>query len=121
MNLEVIAGLYLAFAAVCVIASVFIAYAMFGKLEKMESYLSRSKIIYDVNRRVLGTGLLGRQLRFGMISGCFIYPRFWVSRGLLDPTELSDFPKGLKLLAVLPLICFTASMAAMWILIGLGA
>ncbi|MGH8417034.1 MAG: hypothetical protein ACRER8_07040 [Pseudomonas sp.] len=120
MKLEVIDVVYLAFAAVFVVAGVFMAYAMFGKLEKMESYLGRSRIIDDVNRRVLGTGLLGRQIRLGMITGCLIHPRLYVNRGLLEPADLAEFPKGLKILAVLPLLCIAGSVAAMWILIAFG-
>jgi len=116
MTLGVIDGVYLVCAGVFLGAVGFMAYAMFGKLETMEGYLSRSRIMHDVNYRVSGTGLFGRQIRLGMIAGCLLQPRLYIKRGLLEPADLVEFPTGLRLLAVLPLSIGLASMAAMWIL-----
>jgi hypothetical protein len=86
------------------------------KLEKMEAFLSRSKYIRDNNSRLLWAGYYGRLARMGNVSGCLLFPRFWIKRGLLDPADLAEFPKGLKLLAVVPLVTAGVSFAALLIL-----
>lgn len=102
--------------AVFIINSCVGLYASHSKLEKMEAYLIRSKYIRDINLRLLGTGYYGRLTRFGNVAGCLLFPQFWIRRGLLDPEDVAYFPKGLRLLAVVPLVTTALCFAALGVL-----
>lgn len=121
MSTQVLDLVYVAFFLAFVISGCAIIYASHAKLEKMEGFLSRSKYINDLNPRLVWAGYYGRIGRLGHVAGCLIRPQFWIKRGLLDPADVADFPKGLKLLAVVPIVAGTFCFAAMGIMIGLGA
>lgn len=120
MNSQAVDLVYLSFFAIFAISGVVMIYVSHFKLKKMEACLSRSRNIKDVHQRLCWAGFWGRSWRLGMVAGYTIYPKFWVKRGLIDPDDLADFPKSLKLLAVLPMAANAFCFVAMGIMIALS-
>lgn len=116
MTIKLIDALRMAVFTVFIINGFVIFYAVHFKLVGMEALLRRSRYVQDINTRLLWAGYYGRLIRMGTVSGCLLFAPFWVRRGLLDPADLAEFPKGLKLLAVVPLVVVMVGFAAMWIL-----
>jgi hypothetical protein len=116
MKLQPIDAARMAAFAIFFINGCVMLYISHVKVERMEAFLSRSKYIQDVNSRLRWFGLYGRLVRMGIVSGCLLYPRFWLNRGLLDTADVTEFPKGLRGLAVVPLVIAVSCFAAMSIL-----
>ena len=116
MKLQLIDVLRLALLGVFVVNFCVIIYVSHFKLERLESLLSRSRYVQGLNPRLRWAGYYGRLMRMGSVSVCLLFPRLWLRRGLLDSADLAGFPKGLRLLVVVPLVTAIAGFAAIFLL-----
>lgn len=116
MKLQLLDVLRLALLGGFAINFCMIIYVSHFKLERLESLLSRSRYVQDLKPRLRWAGYYGRLMRMGSVSMCLLFPRFWLRRGLLNSADLTEFPNGLKLLAVGPLVSAVVGFLALLLL-----
>jgi hypothetical protein len=99
-----LAGYFLLVGCSCLLISFpFFLYASVTKLEAMEASLKECRLIVDINKRLLNSGILGRQCRLGMVCSCLLLSRIWIKKGLVDSREIGNFPLALKCWALIPM------------------
>ncbi|MEB6592471.1 hypothetical protein MXM82_25585 [Pseudomonas asiatica] len=86
---------------VCLIISPFLVFAVLAIvahrcLDRIESYLSNSRMVV-VNREVYcSSGLFGKLMRLGSISAMLTMKSFSVRKGMLDGEDVRKAPADLK-------------------------
>lgn len=96
----VLAGIILGSMVLLLIALAVIAHRY---VDAIEACFPNSLYIEHNRNNWSWAGLQGKVTRMGNIGMVLIVPRIYVRRGLVDPREISELPKGYKLLLVVPL------------------
>lgn len=65
-------------------------------LDKIEGLLSKSDFVMGNRNLYLHAGLLGKVMRVCTISTLLTTPSLFARRGLVDVTQLRDFPSSMK-------------------------
>jgi hypothetical protein len=79
-------------------------YVSHKKLDLIESYFKKTKIIIDTKTMWGAAGSLGKIHRSGMIFATLIFANQWSKRGLVDLTEIAELPTVLKRWISFPMI-----------------
>ncbi|QHG67632.1 hypothetical protein [Pseudomonas putida] len=66
-------------------------------LDVVESKLSGCSYVRDNRLKFSSAGLLGRVLRVSFAANMLMMPWVFVRRGVADASEISRFPRGLKI------------------------
>lgn len=70
--------------------------------ELTENHLNQSKFVLNNQTAFSGAGLLGLIIRNGAIALLFLIPKTSQSRGLIEPNELTNVPRNIKIQLIAP-------------------
>ena len=69
--------------------------------DKAERLLPNSRLVKDNKKLFSHMGLLGKATSNGVISYILLMPKLIAKKGLVDVTEVHNFPRKLKLILIL--------------------
>lgn len=72
----------------------FIAHVAARDLDSIESCLKKSNLVIN-NRKLFGDSLVARMVRLMQISSCLGMRKFSVRKGLLDKSDVLNFPPNM--------------------------
>ncbi|WP_256592058.1 hypothetical protein [Pseudomonas sp. CC120222-01a] len=75
-------------------------YVAMRHLDEVEGLLSKSDFVLGNKKLYLHAGFLGKIMRISTISTLLTVPRLFARRGLVDVTQLRDFPNSMKRILV---------------------
>ncbi|MBO9550574.1 MAG: hypothetical protein J7573_14085 [Pseudomonas sp.] len=75
-------------------------YVAIRHLDEIEELLSKSNFVLGNRKLYLHAGLLGKIMRICTMSALLTMPSLFARRGLVDVTQLRDFPNSMKRILV---------------------
>lgn len=99
-----------------ILVDLWLIYVIHAYTEKAESMLPTSSFVQANKDAYSQAGLMGKAIRNGFLTGVLIMPKLCSKRGIVNLSEVRDFPAGLKrLLIVTWTLCaiFVAALVAL--------